>query len=139
MHEFKSTSGAKVKINPADFEDAMDLQSAIMKEVSKTDFKMDGIDMNNESSFGGLIKVAMSVASSKDVRDIIFKCLVRCTYEGQKITPKTFEDVDARRDYYEIVIACLKENLSPFFEGLLSKLSPLMSGLKQAEESPKLQ
>jgi hypothetical protein len=131
--EFTSQSGAKVKISPADFEDAMDLQSAILKEASKAEFSLDGVDLKSDIDLAGLIKAGMSVAASKDVREILFKCLVRCTYDGQKITKATFEPFEARKDYYEIVIACLKENLSPFFEGLLSKLSPFLGQLKQAE------
>lgn len=135
--EFTSQSGAKVKINIADFEDTMDLQSAILKEAAKADFKIEGMNLSSDVDMSGIIKAAMSVASSKEVREILFRCLVRCTYDGQKITKATFEDAEARKDYYEVVIACLKENLTPFFEGLFSKLSPFMGMLKQAEESQK--
>lgn len=131
--EFLSKNGAQVRINPADFEDAMDLQSAIFTEAAKAEFKIDGLSVDSEFDLSGLIKAGMSVAASKEVREILFKCLVRCTYKGQKITKQTFEDMDARKDYYEIVLACLKENLTPFFEGLLSKLKPLSGLMKQTE------
>lgn len=131
MADFTTKSGIKVKINPADFEDAMDLQSAILKEASKADFSLEGVDLKSDIDFSGLIKAGMSVAASKEVREILFKCLARCTYDGQKITKATFESPDARKDYYEVVIACLKENLLPFFEGLISQLSPFIPA-KQA-------
>lgn len=135
--EFTSGSGVKVRINPADFEDAMDLQSVILSEASKAEFSLKGLD--SEIELSGFIKAAMSVAASKDVREILFKCLVRCTYDGQKITKATFDDVNARKDYYEVVMACLKENLTPFFEGLCSKLSPFLAQVKQAENILKSQ
>lgn len=133
MAEITTQSGVKVKLNPADFEDAMDLQSAILKEASKADFSLEGVDLKSDIDFSGLIKAGMAVAASKEVREILFKCLARCTYDGQKITKATFEDAAARKDYYEVVIACLKENLLPFFEGLISQLSPFVGTAKQAE------
>lgn len=130
--EFTSQSGVKVKINFADFEDAMDLQSAILKEAAKADFSLDGAAITKDVDFSGFIKAGMSVAASKEVRELIFKCLARCTYDGQKITKQTFEDPESRKDYYEVIFACLKENLSPFFEGLISQLSPFVGAAKQA-------
>lgn len=135
--EFTSKNGAKVVINHADFEDAMDLQSSILKEASKAEFSLEGVDMSSDIDFSGLIKAGMSVAGSKEVREIIFKCLVRCTYNGDKITKQVFENPEARKDYYEVVIACLKENLLPFFGGLISQLSPFVGAVRQAEELQK--
>lgn len=140
MTEFTATSGAKVKINPADFKSAMALKSAIAKEMSKSEFEISGFDMQKDINIADFAKMALAVDSSPAVYKALFDCLVRCTYDGQKITEAIFEEVDARQDYYEIVIACLKENLLPFFNGLVSKLKPLMDKLpkNQAEESQKL-
>lgn len=134
MTEFTASSGAKVKVNPADFKDAMALKSAIAKELSKADFDL-SLKMDKDVNPADFAKMALAVDSSPVVYDCLFKCLARCTYDGQKITEATFEDVSAREDYYEIVLACLKENLSPFFKGLISKLSPFLDKI-QAEKSP---
>lgn len=135
--EFTAQSGAKVRINPADFRDAMALKSAIAKEISKSDFDLSAGSLTDKIDIADFAKIALAVDSSDAVYDCVFKCLVRCTYDGQKITEATFEDVNSRQDYYEIVIACLKENLLPFFGGLVSKLKPLLDKVNQAEESPK--
>lgn len=135
--EFTAQSGAKVRINPADFRDAMALKSAIAKEISKSDFDLSAGSLTDKIDIADFAKIALAVDSSDTVYDCMFKCLVRCTYDGQKITEATFEDVNSRQDYYEIVIACLKENLLPFFGGLVSKLKPLLDKVNQAEESPK--
>lgn len=137
MTEFTATSGANVKINPADFKSAMALKSAVAKELSKSEFEVSGFDMEKDVNIADFAKMALAVDSSPLVYDCLFKCLVRCTYNGQKITEATFEDVEARQDYYEIVLACLKENLLPFFNGLVSKLKPFMDKLpkNQAAES----
>lgn len=139
MTEFTATSGAKVKINPADFRSAMALKSSIAKEISNSDFEVSGFNLEKDINIADFAKLALSVDSSPAVYKALFDCLARCTYDGQKITEATFEDINARKDYYEIVIACLKENLLPFFNGLVSKLNTIMDKLPkgQTEESQK--
>lgn len=120
MAQFIAQSGAKVIINQAPFRDAMALKNAIVSELAKN--KIDISSLSADTDVGGLLSALMSVDASDVVYDKIMVCLSRCTYNGEKITEDTFEDVSARGDYYEVVIACLKENILPFFQGLLSKL-----------------
>lgn len=136
--EFKTQSGAKVKINPADFEDALELQAAIAEKISES--KISFKSMSDEIDVAEFLKAGMSVAADKNVREILFKCLVRCTYNGQKITKQTFEDVEARKDFYEVAFSCLKENVGHFIAPLISKLSPALEGFKtmvQGQNDPK--
>lgn len=135
--EFTTNNGIKVKINPADFKDAIALKSAFAKEVASANFELDFKSLSENIDLAEIVKLAAAVDSSELVQEKIFKCLARCTYDGQRITEATFEDMAAREDYYQIVIECLKVNLSPFFKGLISKLSPLMAKLDQAEKLPK--
>jgi hypothetical protein len=130
MSEFTAPSGAKVKINVAPFLDAEDLKDSILQEIARQ-----GIDLrfnlakgkDQDIDFGAIINAALVVASSKEVRKSLNKCLIRCTYDGEKIVPETtFEKTEARQDYHDIQLACLKANLSPFFESLVSKLKPFM-------------
>lgn len=138
--EFKAPSGAKVVINPADFRDAMSLKSAIAKEISIADFNIDLNALSNEADVSELIKLFLSLDASENVYDKVFACLARCTRNGERITESTFDDVDAREDYYEIAFNCIKENLNPFLKGLRSRLSQLMQmGLANKKESPEQQ
>lgn len=145
MPEIKVPSGAKVVINAAPFIDAEDLKDSILQEVSRR-----GLDLrlnlekgkDQDIDFGGLISAALAVVASKEVRKALNKCLIRCTYNGEKITEATFEPVDRRKDYHDIQIACVKENVGPFFDGLVSKLKPLVplalaQARSQTESSPK--
>jgi hypothetical protein len=136
--DFKTQNGVSVMIAPADFKDVMGLKSAIAKELSGSNFSYTGgFNLDKDIDFADFAKLALLIDSSPLVYDKIFTCLARCTYDGQRITESTFEDIKAREDYYEIVIACLKENLAPFFKGLLSRLSPLLAKIQnQAENSP---
>lgn len=140
MSEFKAPSGAKFKINPANFKDAMALKSAIAKEISSANVSFD-IDLskgaNQDIDAMDFAKLVAVVDASDRVNECLFKCLIRCTYNGEKITHATFEPVEAREDYYEIVFACLKENIAPFFKGLISKLSPFMARDQTKEKSQK--
>ena len=139
MVDFTTQSGAKVKINPADWKSANALKTAVTKELSAAEFDLK-FDMSKDFTEQDInlldfAKLALSVDSSEAVYKAIFSCLVRCTYNGHRITEETFEDVEARGDYYEIVIACLKENLLPFFKGLVSKLKPLADLLPKADQT----
>lgn len=125
MAEFESATGADVNIRIAPFADAMALKSAITRELSKTGIDLEGISAESDvlEFVDPVVKAVLALDSSPDVYAALFSCLKRCTYNGEKITEQTFEKAEARKDYYEIVFACIKENLLPFFEGLLSKLS----------------
>jgi hypothetical protein len=127
MTEFTATSGVEIVINPAPWKDAKELKKAIERVVD-----LDTLGaMNGLASF---IKAAVIVDSSDEVERALFQCLARCTRDGQKITEAMFDDVEARKDYYDIAEACIKENLSPLFVSLFSKLSALV-GLKEQAKS----
>jgi len=129
--EFTTKNDILVKINPADFLTSMELKKAVVTAIKDSDLNISSIDIDPNNIKGGVIEpivqMILSADSSPMVEKAVFKCLKRCTYGGEKITIETFEPIEAREDYYEIVIACLKENLLPFFRPLLSKLVVLQS------------
>jgi len=120
MAQFIAQSGAKVIINQAPFRDAMALKNAVVAELSKN--KIDISSISSDMEVGGILSALLSIDASEVVFDKVMTCLARCTYNGEKITENTFEDASARGDYYDVVLACMKENILPFFQGLLSKL-----------------
>lgn len=124
MNQFKSKSGAEVIINEASIEKALALKNAVFKAVAAAgqDIDLSKVRSTQDVDFGKLMGIFMSVESSPAVQSAVFDCLLSCTRNREKITLETFEDAEARRDYYEIVFACAKENLSPFLESLLSLL-----------------
>ena len=131
MSEITTANGVSVVVNIAPFKDAMALKNAIAKELTAT-----GIKLDLKADVSTLSSLALSVDSSDSVYKALFSCLARCTYGGQKIIEATFEDEKAREDYYEVVIECLKVNLSPFFKGLALKLKTLKEILPE-KDSPK--
>ena len=139
--EFKAPSGAKVVINPADFEAAMELKSCIMRELSKADVKMELSALakqqdgeQKDRDIADIVKLFATMDASRDVQNAVFDCLIRCTYSGEKITRNTFEDVNARQDYYDIIFHCIKENLTPFAKSLRLWFMTMMQSLSVAKD-----
>jgi len=131
MLEFTSKNGAKVKIELSSFKNAFELKNSIEKALLKENIDVANIDIDigkvkeNKVDFAmisSLSKYIMVIDSDENVHKSVFKCLERCLYNDFKITEETFEPEKARADYYEIVINCIKENLSPFLKTLFSEL-----------------
>jgi len=127
MTEFTTKSGAPVVINPAPFEDALSLHNAVGNPVwgIKTDVG-DGFSIDNTAQLHFMV----SASTKPDVQALVMKCLSRSTYKGQKIDKTTFEAVEAREDYMEVAVACIKENVSPFVNSLFSQFSGVLEAMK---------
>lgn len=133
MKEFiASNTGKTVRINVAPFALGIELKNELLKlvkeqtlagtiKVDKADLLDKEIDVTKVLDF---VKNALiGMETSKSVQDIIEKCLSYCTYDGvHKINTPLFDTIcpDAREDYYEIIIACIEENLRPFMKSLVS-------------------
>ena len=111
-------SGAAVIINAASFETALNLKDAVEREVAM-------------SNMGLSLGTALMVDSSPAVRKALWECLVRCTYNNEKIVPATFNDQQKRGDYYDIAFACWKENCSPLVGPLFSLFAEYGLVMKQ--------
>jgi len=126
MTEIKTTSGASVVINIAPWEDAKRLKKAIERELANA-----GIKLNMQSDVSELLSALLRVDSSDDVDAALWPCLARCTRNGSKIIPGMFDDSEARMDYYDIVSACIQENLRPLVESLYLKLPASIKAMFQ--------
>lgn len=123
--EFETQSGATAVITAGSWKECMALWNAVQRQlVSSGGFTLNETMQN----------LAMKVYTAPAVYDALSACLKRCTYNGQKITDDIFEDADARRDYYQIVTACLEENMRPFFETLPAQLPALCAILIPAQK-----
>lgn len=122
--EFIAPSGAKVVINSAPWRDAKQLKKAIEREIM----------------VGGLnIPTILMVDSSDAVDAALWPCLARCLRNDQKIVEMTFDDLEARIDYYDIALECIKVNLGPLAERLRSKLQEfgLLKTQAPTKDAPK--
>jgi len=128
MIEFTTPSGAKVKIVSSDFKEVISLKNAVTRELKNSGVNFANIDIQkfdilDSKILNTILEAVLSLDSSDEVYKNVFVCLKRCLYNGQKITEDLFEDEAVREDYYQIVFETLKENLRPFFKGVVSQLS----------------
>lgn len=131
MADLTVPSGAKVVIEPAPWQDAKKLKMAIQRELATS-----GLNLSLSSDVSSLISAFMSVDSSPAVDGALSKCLSRCTYNGEKIIESTFDPEEARADYYDIVVTCLKVNLGPLVKSLSSKLPKALLAATDKQASP---
>ena len=137
MKDFMTqNTGARVVINPAPYKTVVKLKKVLLQEVKNNSIGLK-ITGNNENllektlDFTGcldFIKNALIGAEiSEEVNATIFECLAFCTYQTtNKISEELFDKMpEAREDYYEIIIACIEENLKPFIKSLASEWSIL--------------
>lgn len=134
--ELTTGTGAEVKIEVADFITSMTLKKAVVEAVKESKIDIANIDLENlkVGAIDSILQVILTADCSDKVNEAIFKCLARCKYNGERISKDTFEPIEAREDYYEIVIACLKENLAPFFKPLFLKLNSLQEKMIQKSQ-----
>ena len=119
--------GKELRITPPSFDDAMDLKDAIEIAIKsgKLDLKFDINDIKDisDNDFGEIAKLILSVDSSKEIRNCLFKCASRAVLGTDKIDREFFESIENRKHYYKIMIEVIKVSLSPFFESLFSSFS----------------
>ena len=137
-------SGAKLNITLSDFDVCDRLLIAVSKELEgvginlglKTGGLVDflNMDIDKDAALNTLKNAIMRLASSTLIRPVLWECMGRVVYNGQKVTPKTFEGAKERGDWPIVAKEVLVENLLPFFPNLSSRLS---TALKGAIESPK--
>ena len=143
MKQFKCiNTNNQVIINCAPVRDALRLKESIIKELIKQPLGLklkenqgDIKDiLNKEVDFVGVLdfikNTLLSIDTSQDFLDVVFECLKYCTYKSTyKIDLELFDNKsvpEAREDYYEILVACIEENLRPFVKSLVSTWKTLL-------------
>ena len=123
MADITLSSGATVVITAAPFADSKELFQAVLRELQ---ISTDGTDSKSEVSVM-LTRFLAAGFSSKEVEKCLWKCALRCTHNGVKIVPETFEPVERRPDYMECMLAVAKENLNPFLKSLFAEFKNALS------------
>lgn len=115
-------SGNKLSFQYAEFETEQDLYSIITKELEDKNINVkDG----SEGLTVSIVKALGSIMGSKAVTEQFWKCANTCLYNGERITPAIFQNIEARKDFMEIKYHILFNNVAVFFSNLLSKLKDL--------------
>ena len=144
MRDFTAeNTGNRIVINCAKMHEVTALKKALLKEFKNNSLgikiKGDNEDLlNREVDFTPTIdfikNVVIGLEMSCDLENALFDCLKYCTYKtAYKIDRELFDEkcIESREDYYEIIIACIEENLKPFMKSLVSAwktLTPRLGG-----------
>ena len=118
---------SELKITLASFEDAISLQDAIGVALkgTKLDIPSDLKAEVTSDMFSDILGAALGVATSKNVRECLFKCAERAMY-GQSKVDRDFFDLEKNRElYFPIMVEIVKANIGPFIKGLASQLGGL--------------
>ena len=148
MKDFKSeATGNRIVINSASFKEVLLLKQVIFNELAKNPLgiKLTGgtnLLLDKDIDFVGIIEfvknAVLSIDSSPEFEEAIFNCLKYCTYKNTyKIDQDAFDNPqikkEIREDYYTILVACLEENLNPFFKSLISAWKILIENKQIAQ------
>lgn len=119
-------SGAKLEIYPADFLVAKRLYQVIAKEAEE-------IRVSGQDEVENLFKdILMRAISSEKIDAQLWECMKKCTYNGLRITPQTFEPVVARGDYLLAMFEVAVVNVSPFTKSLFTKFADISGKFREA-------
>jgi len=146
MLKFEAPSGAKVEVTLSDYSTSCDLMKAVLRAIrqggvgSKIPENIQLSDLSkltnaNLQDLGGFADAVIDVITSKEVEELIFKCMERCTYKDERISRSTFEPEDRRGDFLFIAWEVGKANVRPFGSHLTSGLKNIFQQKK--DDSPK--
>lgn len=141
---FAKNSGKRIVINPAPYKSVINLKRVLLNEIKNNSIglKISGDSKNvldKTIDFTGCIdfikNILIGAETNIEIENALNECLSYCTYNTvEQITPQLFDkEQQAREDYYEIIIACIEENLSPFIKSLASEWSALAPKLGESQ------
>lgn len=124
MREVELPSGAKLKIDVADFADSKALFQALMDEAKGLDLQKD--HKNTISMFKDIFCIGFS---SKRVEVALDKCFSRVLYNDLKIDKNTFQPEESRQDYIQVCLEVATDNVMPFLKNLYAQFSQALARL----------
>lgn len=123
-------SGKVLKLGLAPFADSRELYQIASKGLIDLELNMtQNIDYNFFKNIGCFL------LSSKEFEVALFKCAIKCTYDGEKVTEELFENECAREDYLEILFHIAKKNILPFTKTLMQKYSTIIEEILSTNQA----
>jgi hypothetical protein len=134
--ETQLTSGAKLTVAMAPFEDAIALYDAILKTIRGSQVSPEVLDTDignpmemlrgNAALFTLAIDKGIALVTSQEVRQALFRCFLKATYNNRAIDKDLFDDPkiaeQAREDMAEMSKHVAILNCKPFWKGTFSGL-----------------
>lgn len=133
MKEISLPSGAVLKLGHIPFAEALTLNKALGEEL-----KVVGLaaDLEVMSVMKDLVCIGVS---SPKIEMALSACMKRCVYASSKaelkIDKDTFEQEEARQDYYTVCVEVAKHACLPFVKAHSAEFFRLLGNLKGSPES----
>lgn len=122
-------SGSILELEYTDCKTAMkllrSLTTCIQKQVK--DFKIDSTLLKTELNVifsqlsDKIIPIITEIIINEDLEPILYECANNCLLNDLRIVSSTFEDINARRDFFETMFNIAKYNISVFFPKAVMK------------------
>ena len=124
--EITLQSGNTLRVQKASFNNANTLTNTIIDRLGG----LLGTATSDAEIAPVLISGLSKIISDSEVQNQIISCFQGCLYNNQNLTKDTFEDVEARKDYIEVLIIVAEANVKDFlpenpFVMLKTRLSDL--------------
>ena len=131
-----SSKGLPIVLNYADIEVVEELMQLIIRQAEELDLepvikKLTGLSTDeilqlDIETFLPLLpllqKIICKLESSKEFKNIVYRLLSSCTYNGVCINKQLFNDKpELREDYYMLEWEVIKFNIRPFLKNLLGR------------------
>jgi hypothetical protein len=120
-------SGATLIMSDVPFAEARELEVAVASEFRKLK-----LDPQAEIDVNFIKDIALTAVSSKEIELALWKCLGRCTYNGNRIKKETFEPDEAREDFHQVCLEVAQHTLAPFMKNLFARLKPFIQMVKKS-------
>lgn len=140
-------AGKNLRITPASFAGALELQAAVAEALKGTKLDLGGLTNatmeSDVSDLAGpletLAGMVLSVITSKRVENALFDCCKTVLWGEDKVDRDFFEDIEHRELYFPIMTEVVKANLGPFFKrlgSLFGGAEDLLSGFLKSKSKP---
>ena len=128
MIKYQLKSGKLLEIDLVPTGLALELYRAVMSECAlcKFDLKIEE-DTSLLELVGKNSEALLRVLGSENVMEVVQRCCAKVIYGKKKFSMDLFDDIEARGDFFGIMIIVALENLLPFFPHLRSRFEMLLS------------
>lgn len=124
IEEMILDSGAKLKIQISPFAVSKALYQAVLKELKN-------VQITTKAELASVFKDIFCIGfSSPEIELCLWKCMERCTLNGEKIDASTFEPIERREDYLQVCVEVLKSNIMPFTKSLMQVYSQSLTAMQ---------
>lgn len=128
MIKYQLKSGKLLEIDLVPVPLALELYRTVMNECARCKFDLK-IEENTSllELVGKNSEALLRVLGSEEVMEVVQRCCNKVLYGKKRFSMDLFEDIDARGDFFGIMIIVALENLLPFFPHLRSRFEMLLS------------